>query len=75
IKPARAALTAFAAQIIEKKLVQEVRRAVEPQSGLHATSKKRGTQKVEWADMGASTVSHVEGIIKRCQPLTWRFLN
>ena len=75
IKPARAALTAFAAQIVEKKLVQEARKAVQPESGLHATSKRRGTQKVEWADVGASTVSHVEAIIKRCQPLTWRLLN
>jgi hypothetical protein len=47
IKPARAALTAFAAQIIEKKLIQEARKAVQPRSGLHATSKKRGTQKVQ----------------------------
>ena len=45
IKPARAVLTAFAAQIVEKRLVQEARKAVRPQSGLHATSKKRGTQK------------------------------
>jgi hypothetical protein len=75
IKPGRAALTAFAAQIIEKKLIQEARNAVHPHSGLHATSKKRGTQKVEWAEVGASTVSHVEDIIKRCQPLTWTLLN
>ena len=75
IKPARAALTAFAAQIVEQKLVQEARKAVHPQSGLHATSKKRGTQKVEWVDVGASTASYVEAIIKRCQPLTWRLLN
>ena len=33
IKPARAALTAFAAQIVEKKLVQEARKAVQPESG------------------------------------------
>ncbi|KAF8158056.1 hypothetical protein B0H34DRAFT_797474 [Crassisporium funariophilum] len=75
IKPARAALTAFAAQIVEKKLVQEARKAVLPESGLHATSKRRGTHKVEWADVGASTVSHVEAVIKHYQPLTWRLLN
>ena len=75
IKPARAALTAFAAQIIEKKLIQEAKKAVQPQSGLHATSKKAGAHKVEWADVGASTASHVESIIKCYQPLTWRLLN
>ena len=30
---------------------------------------------VEWADVGTSTVSHVETIIKCYQPLTWRLLN
>jgi len=45
------------------------------ENGLHATSKRRGTQKVEWADVGAFTVSRVEAIIKRYQPLTWRLLN
>ena len=48
---------------------------MQPRSGLHATLRKRGTQKVEWADVGVSTVLHVENIIKHFQPLTWRLLN
>ena len=34
IKPARAGLTAFAAQIVEKELVREAREVVKPTSGL-----------------------------------------
>ena len=30
IKPARTALTAFAAQVVEKKLVEEAKKAVQP---------------------------------------------
>jgi len=75
IKPARASLSAFAAQATEKKLVQEARKAVLPTSGLHATSKKRGQHKIEWADIGAATVQKVEAIIKKHQPLTWRLIN
>ena len=35
---------------------------VKPSSGLHATSKKRGSQRVEWVDIG--TVSRVAEIYK-----------
>lgn len=75
IKSARAALTAFAAQIVEKKLVAEAKVAVWPSSGLHATLKKRGSQKVEWADIGANTVSQAMEIIKQHQPLLWYYTN
>ena len=75
IKPARAGLSAFAAQIVESELVREAREVVKPKSGLHATSKKRGSQRIEWVDIGASTVSQVAGIYKDVQSLTWHFMN
>jgi hypothetical protein len=75
IKPARAGLSAFAAQIVEKELVREAREVVKPTSGLHATSKKRGSQRIEWADIGASTVNRVAEIYKAIQPLTWHLMN
>jgi hypothetical protein len=62
------------AQIVQKKIISEARKAVLPASGLHATSKKRGSQKVIWSDIGKATVSHVEGVIWECQPLTWNLL-
>jgi hypothetical protein len=74
IKPARAALTAFAAQTVEKKLLQEVRKAVDVKSGLHATAKRKFGEKVEWSDIGAATVSRVAEILKLNQPLTWHYV-
>jgi len=65
IKPARAGLTAFAAQIVEKELVREAREVVKPTSGLHTSSKKRGSQ----------TVSRVAETHKDVQSLTWHHLN
>jgi hypothetical protein len=41
IKPVRAALTSFAVQIVERKLISEVKKAVDVKSGLHATAKKK----------------------------------
>ena len=75
IKPARAGLTAFAAQIVERELVREAREVVKPSNGLHATSKKRGSQRIEWVDIGTSTVSRVAEIYKDIQSLTWYLLN
>ena len=78
IKSARAGLTAFAAQIVERELVRELREArevVKPSSGLHATSKKRGSQRIEWVDIGTSTVSRVAEIYKDIQSLTWHLMN
>jgi hypothetical protein len=77
IKPARAGLTAFAAQVVERELVREAREVVKPSSGLHATSesKKRASQRIEWADIGASTVSRVAEIYKDIQSLTWHLMN
>ena len=75
IKSARAGLTAFAAQIVERELVREAREVVKPSSGLHATSKKRGSQRIEWVDIGTSTVSRVAEIYKDIQSLTWHLMN
>ena len=67
IKPACVGLTTFAAQISEKNLVREVSK---PTGRLYATSKKRGSQQVEWANIGASTVSRLVDIYKGVQSLT-----
>jgi len=73
IGPARASLSAFAVQTNEKKLVKEARNTTG--SGLRTMSKKRGQHKIEWADVGASTVQKFEVIIKKYQRLTWRLIN
>jgi hypothetical protein len=74
IQSIRAALTSFAAQIVEKKVVKEAQLAVHPTSGLHATMRRRATHQVEWADVGAATVPRVAGLIQKHQPLTWHLL-
>ncbi|EPQ59181.1 hypothetical protein GLOTRDRAFT_24745, partial [Gloeophyllum trabeum ATCC 11539] len=58
IKPARPGISAFAAQLVEKKLIREAEDAVRPASGLHA--------------IGSS--KHISGILKRHQGLTWHYL-
>lgn len=60
IKPARASLSAFAAQTIKNKVIKEAMKAVKPSSGLHATSRKRGHHKIEWTDIGTTTLDSVE---------------
>ena len=51
-------------QIVKKELVKEAREVVKPTSGLHATSKTQRSQRIEWVDIGASTVSRVAEIYK-----------
>ena len=45
-----------------------------PSSGLHASAKKKGSQQVEWSDIGAATISKVGQIIRKHQPLTWYYM-
>ena len=74
IKNVRAALTSFSFQVVHGRLVSEAKQAVKPSSGLHASAKKKGSQQVEWSDIGASTISKVGQIIRKHQPLTWYYM-
>jgi hypothetical protein len=73
IKNARAALTSFAVQVVHSRLVAEAKQAMKPSSGLHASAKK-GSQHIEWSDIGTATVSKVSQIIMMHQPLTWYYM-
>jgi hypothetical protein len=55
IKNVRAMLTSFSVQVIEEKLIQEAKAAVLrlPSNGLHASSIKKSSHRVQWADIGA----------------------
>ena len=66
-------MTPFAARVVGEKLVQEAQNAVKPVSGLHPTRKKRGSQKIEWEDIGTTTVTHVGETIRKYQPLAWDY--
>ncbi|KAH6893918.1 hypothetical protein BKA70DRAFT_1117540 [Coprinopsis sp. MPI-PUGE-AT-0042] len=74
IKSIRSSLTAFAAQTIRDKVVEEAKKAVEPGGGLHATLRRRGSQRVEWVDIGASTIERIGKIQHSIQPVTARLL-
>ncbi|KAF9475611.1 hypothetical protein BDN70DRAFT_996280 [Pholiota conissans] len=76
IKPVRAALTSFAAQVVQEKLVTEAEDAIKVSSGLHVSlsSHKTGAKKLEWTDIGSATVEKTKKIIREHQPLTWSLL-
>ncbi len=75
IKPVRAMLTSFAAQVIEKKLNKEAETAVQPSNGLFVSTRRENGDTTTWVDVGAVTVSTVARILQEHQPLTWRFLS
>ncbi|KAF8185692.1 hypothetical protein BJ912DRAFT_1060520 [Pholiota molesta] len=73
IKPVRPALTSFAAQIVQDKLVDEAEDAIKVSSGLHLSLSDHQTasKKLEWTDIGSATVERTQQIIQTHQPLTW----
>jgi len=70
IRPARPALTSFAAQVVMNKLVREAEDVIHPNSGLHTS---HGSQ-LCWADLSSTTVASVTDIIQKHQPLTWQYV-
>lgn len=76
IAPVRGALTSFASQLVAKELVREAQSAVKGSSGLHASvNSKVDVKKIHWADIGAATIPHVAGILRKHQPLTWHLVS
>jgi len=73
IGPVRPALSSFAAQTVAQKLFDEANRAIQTDSGLHVTlsTKKHAAKRVEWTDLGATTLRQTQTIIQTYQPLTW----
>ncbi|KAF8222341.1 hypothetical protein L208DRAFT_1524391 [Tricholoma matsutake] len=74
IQSIQPALTTFGVQIIGKRLTWEAQCAVKSSSGLHATTRKRATHKIEWSDVGSATVPRVAELLRSHQPLAWHFL-
>lgn len=75
IKPVRAMLTSFAAQVIKKKLNKEAEAAVRPSNGLFVSTTPDNAGATTWVDVGAVTVSTVSRILQEHQPLTWHLLS
>jgi hypothetical protein len=75
IKLVRPCLTLFAAQMVSKKLVSEVKEAVLPPGQLWTVVSRKSSLKLkqaEWADIGATIVADVAATFQAVQPLTWQ---
>ncbi|KIM63152.1 hypothetical protein SCLCIDRAFT_15631 [Scleroderma citrinum Foug A] len=70
IRSARPALTSFVAQVVMNKLVREAEDVIHPSSSLHTS---HGSQ-LCWADLSSMTIALVTDIIKKHQPLTWKYV-
>jgi hypothetical protein len=76
IHPARPAITSFAMQVVEKRLLYERQQASKPSSGLHAvTSAQSGNKAVTWDAIGSGTVAEITASLQTCQPLTFHYLS
>ncbi|KAF9050825.1 hypothetical protein BDZ89DRAFT_593109 [Hymenopellis radicata] len=80
IRPVRPAMSSFAMQIVEERVVEQARTAVKPESGLHVhiPTKKRpvkaGVEVVDWRRLGKETHSTVARLHRRHQPILWALL-
>jgi hypothetical protein len=75
MKSVRPALSSFAAQIVEARLLQEACAAVHESSGLHASvTSKTQDGLVEWADLGASLMPTAQAALQMYQPLTFHYM-
>jgi hypothetical protein len=71
----RSALSSFAAQIIEVRLLQEAQVAVHETSGLHASvMSKTENGLVKWSDLGASLMTETRTTLQTYQPLTFHYM-
>ena len=71
----RSALSSFAAQIIEVRLLQEAQVAVHETSGLHASvTSKTEDGLVKWTDLGAALMTKTQTTLQTYQPLTFHYM-
>jgi hypothetical protein len=76
IRPARPAITSFAVQVVEKRLLYERQQASKPSSGLHAvTNAQSGDKAVIWDAIGSGTVAEITASLQTSQPLTFHYLS
>ena len=75
IKPIQAAISSFAAQIVEVHLIQEACVVIEESSGIHASVVTKDFDSgMEWADIGASFIPTVQANLQQHQPLAFHYL-
>ncbi|KAK1234278.1 hypothetical protein PQX77_002521 [Marasmius sp. AFHP31] len=80
INSIRPALTSFGAQVVQRELVSQARKAVKPSSGLHVhipTKKnpvKQGVSNLDWRHFGVNLHQTVARIHRLTQGLLWDLL-
>jgi hypothetical protein len=76
VRPVRAAMLSFTAQIIEAKLVDEAQRAIQETSGLHASvADETDNGSVQWANSGATLIPTVKIAFQTHQPLAFHYMH
>jgi hypothetical protein len=76
IKPVRAALSSFAVQKCANKLTAEASKSDQPTTAfsVHASSKENSQHKLEWQEIGISTVETVQALLRVHMPLAFGFM-
>ncbi|KAI0363120.1 hypothetical protein BV20DRAFT_984001, partial [Pilatotrama ljubarskyi] len=75
IKHARIAITAMAVQLTLQRMLREQKTAVKGENGLHGSATgTRGHRQISWRDIGSHTVGHVQELLERHQPVTFRMV-
>ena len=72
IRPARAAISSFATQIVEMGLIEEAQAGIEEDNRMHASIKTNNDSgRVEWASIGASLIPTVQLNLSQYMPLAF----
>lgn len=79
LKSGYAALTSFAAQNVRQRLHDEQHAATDPHAGLHVFEPRKPGQKerklrVAWDSFGEATLSDIQAVLERHQPLTFSYI-
>lgn len=79
LKSGHAALTSYAAQKVGHRLQTEQKAATDPNAGLHVFKpRKPGEQdlrlRLTWDTFGAATLSDVQAVLEKHQPLTFAYI-
>jgi hypothetical protein len=74
IGPARAAISSFAAQIVEAQLIQEAQAGIDKDNGMHASIKTRNDGRVEWASIGASLIPTIQANLSQHMSLAFQYM-
>jgi hypothetical protein len=75
MRPVRAAISLFAAQIVETRLLEEAQVGIDEDNGMHASITSRNEAgRVEWASIGASLIPAIQANLSQHMPLAFHYM-